>query len=510
NLTLTYGMRWDFFAPLHEKFGRVSNIRLGQGATTLSAAAIRTGGDLTDGDYNNWGPQLGFAWSPRALIGHEFNNKFVLRGGVGVAYNRVPGNDLWQAAGNPPDFIAASLPASEGQIGYGFSKAGIYSFSGFPASPAAIETFDPATGLPQPTSEHFAPPDITGAVRNLATPYTWHYSLEGQYDFGHSWVAAVSYQAAQSRKYPRKVNYALQYARPTYQAGTDPKTGQPIFKPLIGNVNIYQTDVNSHYNALLTRLTHRMTKGLELSAEYRYSKSVDQCSSDAQCNQTYPYDQRTETGPSDFDATHTFKANTLYELPFFKSRHDWLYTLAGGWKIGGILQLNSGFPWTPIDGRTCFQVSGLDQTCPVRPAAYLGGAKSDFSTGNFQTVGNFPAKTAANATHPGLDYFTPGPQLGTYTGVPPAPTVKRNSFRGPRYTGIDMSFGKRFTLPKVPFFGEGAGFEVKANAFNVFNKVNLLPFGFNSASTNINDPLFGRATGALGGRVIEFLARFSF
>jgi hypothetical protein len=82
-----------------------------------------------------------------------------------------------------------------------------------------------------------------------------------------------------------------------------------------------------------------------------------------------------------------------------------------------------------------------------------------------------------------------------------------------------MSFGKRFTLPKLPIFGENAGFEIKANAFNVFNKLNLTPFGFNSGSTNLGsfsnnffnpNPNFGRATGATGGRVFEFMGRFSF
>ncbi len=514
NLTLTLGLRYDYFTPLGEKFGRLSNISLGQGASTLTGAKIKTGGDYTNPDRNNFAPQIGFDWSPRSLVGHEFNNKFVLRGGVGVAYNRVPGSRLWEAAGNPPDFIAASIAsgckfsdpscAARSQIVYAFSASGIRSFSGFPANPAAIETFDPNTGLPQPTSQVFAPPDINGAVRNLATPYTWHYSMEGEYELGHNWVAALSYQGSQSRKYPRIFNDALLYARPT---GLD--TGGNTVN-LINNVKIIQTDVNAHYNALLARMTHQMYKGLALQAYYRFSKSVDQCSSDRTCHQSYPFDQNTETGPSDFDVTHSFTANVLYELPFFRGRHDWLSTLAGGWRLGSILTLNSGFPWTPVTGGICQRLSsGLDAVCPVRPAAYLGGSRSDFSTSTFQQPGgNFPAKTTGNKNTPGLDYFTPA--VATASGLPPVPGVARNSFRGPRYTGIDMSFGKRFTLPKMRVLGENAGFEFKANAFNIFNKLNLSPFGFGSSSTDITSPDFGRATGALAGRVFEFTGRFSF
>jgi hypothetical protein len=504
NLTLTMGLRYDYFTPLREKFGSNSNLILGQGSAGLTGAVIRTGGDFTNPDRNNFGPQLGFAWSPRSTFGHEWNNHFVLRGGAGVAYNRLTGAQLWQSNSNPPSFISASVAgscmytdpscANRSQIVYGFSSGGVNSFSGFPSNPSTIQTFDPNTGLPQPTSQFFTPPNLTGAVQNLATPYTWHYSFEGEYDLGHNWLAALSYQGSQSRKYLRSFDQALIDQRPTVGASGN---------PLLGAVHMFRTDVNAHYNALLARVTHRMSQGLQFTGSYRYSKSVDQCSGDGGCNQTYPWDQSLETGPSDFDVTHSFTANALYELPFFKGRHDWLYTMAGGWKLDSILTLDSGFPWTPVSG-ACQSEGALplfDQLCTVRPAAYLGGASSNYSSSTFQKIGgNFPGGASK--------YFTAA--TASSSGAPPIPAVGRNSFRGPRYTGIDMSFGKRFTLPRMRVFGENAGFELKANAFNIFNKLNLTPFGFNSSSTQITSSTFGTATGALGGRVFEFIGRFSF
>ena len=535
NLTITMGLRYDYFTPLHEKFGNISNLILGQGAATLTGAKIRTGGDFTNPDRNNFGPQLGFAWSPRSLLGHEWNNRFVLRGGAGMAYNRLSGAQLWNSASNPPSFVNAGVAgtcgysdpncADRAQIVYAFSSGGINSFSGFPANPSAILAFDPNTGLAAPTSQFFTPPNIAGAVQNLRTPYTWHYSMEGEYDLGHNWVTALSYQGSQSRKYMRAVDYTSLYNVPT---GLDTFTNKTV--NLINRVTIFQTDVNAHYNALLARIIHRMSHGLEFTGSYRFSKSVDDCSGDGQCgfnnynptHQTYPWDQRLETGPSDFDVTHSLTANALYELPFFKGRHDWLYTAAGGWKLDMILTLNSGFPWTPVfDGSTApgspfpCQSEGFDSVCTLRPAAYLGGAGSNFSTSTFQ-------KTNGNFTGGGLKFFTP--PTASSSGLPPIPLVGRNSFRGPRYTGIDMSFGKRFTLPKMRVFGENAGFEVKANAFNIFNKLNLTPFGFDTDSTKINinngnctpfpacatNPKFGQATGALAARVFEFIGRFTF
>jgi hypothetical protein len=267
----------------------------------------------------------------------------------------------------------------------------------------------------------------------------------------------------------------------------------------VSRLKSFETD------ALIARISRRLSNGLDLNVNYRYIQSIDECSYDENCGdqQTFPFDQATERAPSDYDVKHSLTGYVLYELPFFKSRHDVLYTMAGGWKLSGIVTLNSGFPWTPVySGSACIQVASRGNVCPVRPIAYAGGAGTDYSTSKFQQKGgNFP--------NGGLAYFTPPPDPSTYT-VPPRPGIGRNSFRGPRYTGIDMSFGKRFTLPRIPLMGENAGFEIKANAFNIFNKLNLSPFAFNSASTNITNPQFGQATGALSGRTIELTARFGF
>ena len=321
-----------------------------------------------------------------------------------------------------------------------------------------------------------------------------HFSMEAQYDLGRDWVASLGYQGSQGRKYPRGLNYALFFPQNTN----------------INSATIYQTDVNSHYNAMLARITHHLSKGLELDVHYRWSKSIDDCSSDQTCNQTYPFDQRTERGPSDFDVTHSITAFAVWELPIARSRHDWLHTAAGGWKLSPIFTFNSGFPWTPVVGDGC---SGnvLLHVCPIRPVAYKGGAGNDTSNSTFQRqFANFPGGPEK--------YFTVVDPF--QFAVPPVPGVGRNSFRGPRYTGFDVSFGKRFTFPKLPLFGENTGLEVRADAYDVFNKINLSSFTFNSGSTSLGSfdstgnflpsSTFGQAQGALSGRVIEMYARFSF
>ena len=76
---------------------------------------------------------------------------------------------------------------------------------------------------------------------------------------------------------------------------------------------------------------------------------------------------------------------------------------------------------------------------------------------------------------------------------------------GPKYFSTDLSIGKRFGL-----WSEGAGLDLRANLFNVFNQLNFAPFGANSNPTHVDRAQFGIPTSGLSGRVVEFQARLSF
>jgi hypothetical protein len=126
--------------------------------------------------------------------------------------------------------------------------------------------------------------------------------------------------------------------------------------------------------------------------------------------------------------------------------------------------------------------------------AYFGGAGTVTSNDAFITGSNFPGGGAVF-----FDTSAPNGRL---------PGIGRNSFRGPKYRDIDLTVAKKFGLPGL--LGEGANFEVKANLFNVFNILNLEPFGFNTDSTNVTNPNFGKSLKGLSGRVIEIQGRINF
>lgn len=488
NLTLNLGLRWEYFSPLREKRGRLSNFIFGPAGQELTGGRIAIVDELYEPDRNNFAPRLGFAWSPGQIFGTDFDNKLVLRGGFGIAYNRLPVNVFENTRGNPPFFARYNIccgtsaqdfstPFAGGQILYA-TGANNSPFS-YPLNPALALTFNPATGIPvvRPGAEV----EIYGAPEDVSTPYVYTYSLEAQYSLPGNLSAEVGYQGSSSHKLVRLVDQRFLYPN-------DPGNffASRIIFPL--------TDTNANYNALLARLTRRFSRGFQFDAHYRFSKSIDVVSSEqiGAPNPTYPLDPRQERGPSDYDVRHHFIASGLWDLPIFRNRTDLAGKVLGGWQLSGILTKHTGFPWTPLLSE-CVSTRGPN-LCPARPTAYLGGAGTDTSNEAFLNGSNFSGG--------GARYFStasPGTAL---------PGIGRNVFRGPRYFNIDMSATKRFGLPG--FMGEAANFEFKANFFNAFNILNLQSFGFNSPSTVITNPNFGRAERALAGRVIEIQGRIIF
>jgi hypothetical protein len=489
NLTVNLGLRWEYFAPLTEKNGILSNMVLGPAGQEITGARIVVVKSLYPPDRNNFAPRLGFAYSPN--FGEKFHgllneSKLVVRGGFGIAYNRIPLLEFANTRGNPPFFARYgvccgtsasdfSTPFNGGTILYALGASN--SPFSYPINPALRLTFN-ANGIPNLANG--AQVEIYGAPAKVPTPYVYTYSIEGQYSLPAKLVAEVGYQGSQSRKLVRLVNQRFLY--------TD------TF--LFDNILFPTPDTSAHYNALIARLTRRFSGGLQFDAIYRFAKSTDVVSYEgptANTNPTYPLDVRQEVGPSDYDVRHNFVASGLWELPIFRHRNDAVGSLLGGWQVSGILTAHTGFPWTPVINKD-ISTRGPNLN-PTRPVAYFGGAGNDTSNNAFITGSNFPGGGAA--------FFSTAAPVGFQL-----PGIGRNSFRGPRYFDVDMTVAKRFGLSHL--LGEGRFLEVKANFFNVFNLLNLQPFNFNSPSTQITNALFGRAERGLAGRVIEFQGRFQF
>ncbi|HEY6216821.1 MAG TPA: carboxypeptidase-like regulatory domain-containing protein [Pyrinomonadaceae bacterium] len=301
---------------------------------------------------------------------------------------------------------------------------------------------------------------------------------------------------------------------------------------LLGNLGV------SNYNALQVELRRRYSHGLLLQANYTFQKTLDNISpgnpglnSEDQTRVAAFLDNQNphlDYGRADFDQTHVFNLNAVYDLPFghgksfFNNSGGAFDRLVGGWQLGGILRINTGTPLTIVDPRGTLNRAGrsANQTAVTN----LTNAQISDLIGIFNQNGTVyyinpsvigpdgrGAAAFGQAPFPGEVFFDNGPgQSGT---------LARSTINGPLFTELDMSLTKSIRLT------ERMRFQIRADAFNVLNHTNFLTgvltpgLGLGGTSNtifNVNSPTFGQITSAntIGGsglnRVIQVAGRFEF
>jgi hypothetical protein len=236
--------------------------------------------------------------------------------------------------------------------------------------------------------------------------------------------------------------------------------------------------------------------------------------------QFYPYDTSLNWGRSDYDIRRQEKIFGMWQPMFFHGEHNMLERLVGGWSFSGILNLHTGFPWTPIYvspvGSLYCSTCGYSN---VLPARFLGGAGHDTSNDAFKSGPGVGNGVNSNFPNGGLAYFvppaiTPGPTFPDTGGAPAQmPGVRRNFLTGPGYRDVDATVTKAFGLGRIKGMGEGTALELRADAFNLFNNLNFKPGGASNGggiADNITAPNFGQDATALGARTVTLQARFHF
>ena len=490
NLTLNIGVRYAYFGSFYAKQNNLGVVQFGTGASTYTGISIRRGGDLTNPQTGNVGPQFGFSYAPAA-----FNNKAVLRGGYGLNFNQTEIAITGNVANNPPNvfnanFAASTPTAADPRILY--AAPGGNSLFGYPANPNAISSVNSAN---LPTSGGSS---AVSFQQNQPTIYTQHFSLDTQVDLGHQLVASVGYQGSVSRHLIVQSQlyveaFALGYAQ----------------NPLLANVSQFANTGNSSNNSLLIGLKHSMSHSFQFDAEFNYAKTMD-TGSGPYYQDPYPYEPRLAYGRSDFNYGKAFKIYGLWQ-PMYWHGNQLVAQVLNGWSVSGIYNIHTGFPFTANysvpGGNLYYAASGYGT---LRPAAYNGSAGKKRSNAAYEN--GLPNLNFANAG-PNQTYFTiptapiASSTTGFATGLPQLPGVSRNSFDGPGYQDVDATLTKSFGFHPGRYLGEHAAVEFRADAFNLFNQVNL---NSGSLNTNILTSTFGQASSALSGRTVNLQARFSF
>ncbi|MEZ5344771.1 MAG: TonB-dependent receptor [Pyrinomonadaceae bacterium] len=406
NLTLSFGLRYEYVSPLKDLLDRVAFYRPGSTSPQLAAGSrtfnglpitIAPGGRAPNGlvyvgdpdnvlggtvprggvapDRNNFAPRVGFAYSFSGAGDGLFSkllgeNVTVIRGGFGLYYGAVIGDTQLQ-----------QLNAT----GYGGTNASFFPNGGTLADPFAPDPFPNYQGLQATSTNPFlasginvnAP--IAGAGDsqpldpNLKTPQVSQFNLTFERGFFDDYVLGISYVGNRGRKlYVREeINPALGTFLPTTLrlAGQPAITGpitinngntRRVNADYLGNISLLTTAGNSTFDSLQVNFQKRYgADGLLFQTAYTFSKSIND--SDTQRGGLDLIDRSFGRALSDDDAPHRFVGSFIYELPFFRNTSGFLKRLLDGWSIGGIYTYQSG---------TVFSVANTNNTIePIQLSA---------------------------------------------------------------------------------------------------------------------------------------------
>ena len=287
NLTINLGLRWSYFGAFYAKQNNLDVVRFGAGANQLTGLNIRVGGNLYDPQKNNFGPVVGFAWQPNSAQG-----KMVIRGGFGISYNQNEIAITTNGTGNPPNAVQASFtcpfpftdPSCAG-TGIQYQTAtDIHSIFGYAPNPNTITNFGP-DNLPLTGSPIF----VTGFPSSPKTISVYHYSLDFQYQLPLNLVMTLGYQGNQSR-------HLLVHSNLNATAAAD---GVP-FNPKVNFVNFWDNSGSGNFNAGIATLTHNFSHSFQASAQYTWSRAMDE-NSGPYFQDPYPFSTQAAYGRSDYD-----------------------------------------------------------------------------------------------------------------------------------------------------------------------------------------------------------------
>ncbi len=440
-------------------------------------------------DMINWSPRLGFAWSPGG-------RNTVVRGGIGIFYDALPGALADQTLLNAPQEIQFALfgPAFGGSPIYWADPSASGAAAQTAASAAALRAGF-ANGLSYNQLAATVPGFSRPTLRDLSsfnTPQFQEWSLGVEQALGQKMSVSAMYVGNHGIHIPIQ-DQGLN----AFGTGNLPSS-RPY--PMFGTVEQFATDAVSNYNGLVTSFKRRMSYGLELQANYTWGHAFDEVSnggvlgSNNFTSVTYvlnPTNLRYNYGPADYDIRHNFSASYVWTLPY-KFNNRFLQNTLGGWTMSQTFFAHTALPFTVLDSNA--DVSGD----PSTPAAQV-------IAGNAQ--GNCtPSVSAAQTSCLNKAAFA-DPVNGFATS-------QRNGFRGPGYFDSDFSINKNVKLT------EKVTFSIGANFYNVFNHPN-----FANPDDNIGDAAFGQIqstvspptgpygsffTGLPSGREIQFQGKIVF
>lgn len=502
NLTLHYGIRYEYPSAVEETRGHATNYVPGVGPVVVGTDHVLDINPALKGttslifkqapftlpssgaypDKNNFAPMLGFAYSPRVLNSLFGLNDTVIRGGFRMAYDDLFNNVPSSMALTPPYNLQVTQTANVTQPGK-FPWA-----VGFNQNVPLVSNFG-RQGPGTPTAGVIS---FQGVDPNLRSAYLYQYNLGMERKLGDAFLIEADYEGSSGRKLGVfiDVNQPAVIVRDPAKRGPVAPNEQVFPDNHFGNVQLARSIGSSNYNGLVLIAKYQDRRGVFVQGSYTFAKSLDYNSSYFGSNNLLgetgaPVDSKNlqlEHGPSAFDIRHRFNLIYVIDLPVGPGHRllGWNNGLSramfGGWQISGVVTLQSGYPFTVVTGGP--DSSGFNQASisGLSPAA---GDRPDLAK-----PGPLPQDNRNPDAAFDRSWFT-----AAFAGR--VGTSGRNQYYGPGLQNCDFAVAKDFALGAK--LGEQTRLQFRADFFNLFNHPN-----FANPVSDLSNANFGKITQTLG------------
>jgi hypothetical protein len=504
NVTLNYGLRYEYYTPVREAHDLDVLFNPTTGVLDSPNRAF------TVNDKAAFAPRLGLTWAPKG-------GKTVLRGGFGIFYGPGQVEDQLQ-------------PIESDRVSSTISSGPLLEFN---PNQAAFISSVRASFAANPTNRNYQPRAYQIDYQIPEKIYSYTFSV--QQELPYKMVATAAYVGSQGRNlFLRGLSNVFRPGATTILDGTPIPTDAGIVNrtngagQVIGVTTVRQFSIISgtsvqnpfaeidtkssggtdSYNSMQLTLTRRLGNGLTLNSQYSLAKSFgitsgsNESRTAAQPVGAAPKRVSGDTnnyaadrGYNTFDIRHTFNFSAVYDLPFGAGRKHNLGAIGnailGNWQIGGISNIRSGVPIDVTVVRPDVVVQCVTASCTLNnsttttttvPKGFTTSLPSVSAAqplpAGFAAVVNAPGGGSSRQTRrpdliPGIDPYLAGdrnflnpaafaiPAPGTYGNLP------RNAFKGPNFQQFDVILAKRFPIK------ESTNLEFRSEFFNIFNHANF-------------------------------------
>ena len=447
NFTVDLGFRYEYFSTFHEANGRALPFDFATCGGFCSANA-----PFYFPTHGGFDPRLGFAWSPAA-----FHGKTVIRSGYGIYHEDGQLDD-------------ENFPAANTQASYSLIRGTQFPDLSYPIAPILVG----ATGV-------LSPKDL---YRHRKDAYAQDWSLSVQQSLGASTTLTVSYLGTKGTNVMNR----------SYTNLIDPATGKRPYSQF-GRIEFRDNESNSAFNGLQATVRRRFANGWLIAGNYMWSHALNDASLGSGVEDEFPENvscRVCDRSSSDQDATHSFSAYTVYQLPFgpgkpYLNSPGVLRALFGSWELSGLAGGRTGLPVNiTVDRPSSALPDGNNNN--QRPD-YVFGTPLTPPGGSTPTLWINPAAFEVPAT-------------GTWGNL------GHDAFRGPALWQIDAALSKRVAIT------ERVSLELRGECFNLLNRAQYgnpladisAPAAFGRITTVANTSPTGTGTP----RQIQFAARLLF